>query len=315
MESIEINKENINNLLIGEFNRNLGNFNNLCHFYQITNEAFYGYYKKLILPLLKRGLVDKKNKILCVSSSGDNPLEYALNGFKDIDCVDINQVALFFTQLKIAGIKSLTYEEFFSFFNGDMTLRNLYDKVRNFLSGETLYFWDTVYMLIEEENIFYWSKPHIGNLFRGDAGNYDDVRQQKESYINKENYYKLKAKISDVNFNYLNLDLFDLKYINKLINDTYSVIMLSNIFDYYYFERSSFDELCDKINIINKKKKESGIFIPHYVFNDSQLRMWAKDFVRHYNEDKTKKNMFEIVKVSSFNSGSKAAVFVYKKNI
>lgn len=60
---------------------------------------------------------DLKNKsLLTVGSSGDQILNAYYKGCRDITLIDVNPFAKYYINLKIAGVISLTYQEFQEFF-------------------------------------------------------------------------------------------------------------------------------------------------------------------------------------------------------
>ena len=60
-------------------------------------------------------------KILSITGSGDQIINPILMGAKEVVGFDVNKRAEFITHLKIAAIKSLSYEEFLDFFGSKST--------------------------------------------------------------------------------------------------------------------------------------------------------------------------------------------------
>ena len=70
--------------------------------------------------------------ILIVTGSGDQVLEAILHGAKNITCFDINFLAKYGCELKLASVQALDYEEFISFYKGEFSF-SLFQKIVPFL--------------------------------------------------------------------------------------------------------------------------------------------------------------------------------------
>ena len=100
-------------------------FSKYGYIYPFTNEKL-----KIIFKYL-----DLSNRILTVTSSGDQSLFAILNGATKIDCFDKNKLAKYFSELKIAAIKSLSYKQFKKFYKiNDLNPINI-KKNLNFLQN------------------------------------------------------------------------------------------------------------------------------------------------------------------------------------
>jgi S-adenosylmethionine-diacylglycerol 3-amino-3-carboxypropyl transferase len=85
------------------------------------------------------------DRILVITSAGCNALDYALLGPKEIHAVDMNPRQNALLELKLAGIRSLDYESFFTLFGEGRLrgVRKLYvDKLRPSLSPWARGYWD-----------------------------------------------------------------------------------------------------------------------------------------------------------------------------
>lgn len=169
--------------------------------------------------------------ILTVVGSGDQILNSVLKGAKKVDAFDISGYALLFYYLKEAAVKSLSYEEFVSYFlNSESRFDlNLYQKLRPNLNRVALTFWDELYKEFGHE-------PRMMRvLFRqiradiiGDdfalAGRLGAVA----SYWNPNEYYELRQRLSNAEINCFVRD------VNKLddIGVSYDYVFLSNILNY-----------------------------------------------------------------------------------
>lgn len=169
---------------------------------------------------------DFKNKrIITVGSSGDQVLTYALLGSKDITLMDANPLTPFYVNLKIAALKTLTRNEFISFFNqsneNEFMSMKLYGKIRSQLDEKTRLFWDKLYDDDIHNKIFHF---------------YSSVNASSIApfLANDENYEKLKSQIDDIklNFHYADLSTF-----HEQASGEYEFIDLSNIYTYVSKEK------------------------------------------------------------------------------
>ncbi|MCY2967998.1 MAG: BtaA family protein [Planctomycetota bacterium] len=98
-------------------------------------------------PRLDRVALDTgpDDEILVITSAGCNALDYALTEPRKVHCVDMNPRQNALLALKLAGIRSLGHEDFFSLFGMGATerYRELYeDALRPQLHGFARRYWD-----------------------------------------------------------------------------------------------------------------------------------------------------------------------------
>ena len=86
-------------------------------------------------------------------------------------------------------------------------------------------------------------------------------------YLEKDEYYKLKEILKNININYIESDLMDLK-----IEDNYDLIYLSNIIN--YVKKNAYLEKIDEFS-----EKSKGIIVS-YIFGelDRALKIFRGDF-------------------------------------
>ena len=120
-------------------------FEKYSRIYKLTTENICGYLNQINM---------KDKSILVPAASGDHLLNSILKGANSVDLFDINYYALFMAELKIAAVKSLSKEEFIRYFtNGSNALSSdIYAKIRLYLNGDALLFWDKVYSLFPNNN-------------------------------------------------------------------------------------------------------------------------------------------------------------------
>lgn len=86
-----------------------------------------------------------QDRVLVITSAGCNALDYALAGPAHVHAVDANPRQTALLELKLAGIRSLNYEDFFLLFGDGRhpTFRQLYgDVLRSQLSDFAQRYWD-----------------------------------------------------------------------------------------------------------------------------------------------------------------------------
>lgn len=98
-------------------------------------------------PRLDREVMhlDADSEIVMITSAGCNALDYALDAPCRIDAVDINYRQNALLQLKIAGVRTLEYEEFFALFGegGHRSFPRWYlTRLRPWLDERAQHYWD-----------------------------------------------------------------------------------------------------------------------------------------------------------------------------
>lgn len=106
-----------------------------------------------------------KDVIVTLTSAGDQVLDYLIAAPKKIIAVDLNARQNALLELKLAGIKELSHEQFWQIFGASSgaTFREVYPLLRPHLSERASKFWDSAQNLFD--NKFLWSGA-CGNLVR-----------------------------------------------------------------------------------------------------------------------------------------------------
>lgn len=234
---------------------NKNNFNKYGRIYPFNNEQINEYYKYF----------NYEGAVLAVASSGDHMLHAILAGATDITLFDINRLTKYFCMLKLAGIKTLSYEEFLTYFMVVPTMVNLknkklYEKVREALLPEERYFWDEVIKDGLTECNFYDS--------------FFDIIACNNSYYDEDTYYDLQKKaycFKEPEF--LETDIFDLP--NKIKSDKkFSSIFLSNISD--YVDNIKFEDLLS--NYLKNYLLEEGLIQTEYFTDYEAIGLKIVDY-------------------------------------
>lgn len=243
-----------------------GNYSNLNGKNTFHSESFI--YKKTNEKLNEFiDLLLNKDKVLSVIGSGDQILNTLLTKPSKIDAFDISAFPKFFLKLKIASIKSLSRDEYIKFFFSttetflDEYYDDLYfDKIRKKLDDEAEDFWTYLFQYND------WYDIYNSTLFSSESV-FEEQAIIQNKYLDNNEYYKLRDILQNVQINYIETNLLDLK-----INDTYDLIYLSNILE--YVKKSAYFDKIDELSVKNK-----GIIIS-YIFGeiDKAIKMFNGDF-------------------------------------
>lgn len=243
-----------------------GNYSNLNGKNTFHSESFI--YKKTNEKLNEFiDLLLNKDKVLSVIGSGDQILNTLLTKPSKIDAFDISVFPKFFLKLKIASIKSLSRDEYIKFFFSttetflDEYYDDLYfDKIRKELDVDAEDFWTYLFQYND------WYDIYNSTLFSSESV-FEEQAIIQNKYLDHNEYYKLRDILQNVQINYIESNLLDLK-----INDTYDLIYLSNILE--YVKKSAYFDKIDELSVKNK-----GIIIS-YIFGeiDKAIKMFNGDF-------------------------------------
>ncbi len=259
-----------------EYN-NKSNFHRNSFIYKFTNEninIFYNY-------------INNKEKVLEVISSGDQILNSILGNTYNIDAFDISIFPKHLLFLKIGAIERIKYEDFIDFFINNSKHNEYYDDIyymiRKNLELDERKFWDSLF------NFFDWKEIYNSSLFSREP-NIETSIINKNKYLNEEEYYKLKNKLSNIN---LNIYISDINKLVNILNNKYDTVYLSNIINY-----KSTNEYKKLLN--NLKLSDNGLCIS-YLFNLKKNLMKMKEI---YNSN-------NISFIQNMNNSS--GIMIYKK--
>jgi len=198
--------------------------------YAFTNEYLNNY-----VPLFDLAGKD----VLTVTSSGDHALNIALENPKSITCFDINRIAKYWSEFKMAGVLALSPKEFKQLFLNDFVkkyndrayskqlfeLRNtlfsdekMYQRIRQSLDKDTAHFWD----VISESDLTRY------DLFR--EVSMSEFWKNFNSYFDDAKYKKLQKTLPGIGIKYIDSDLLELP--GRVDGARYDTVFTSNIYDY-----------------------------------------------------------------------------------
>ncbi len=210
-------------------------FKEFCEMYAFATENIRGYLSKM--PI-------KGKKILTVTASGDHLINLALAGATTVHNFDINRNVYFMTQLKLAALKTLSYEEYLLFFTACKDSREeyyglvpiqkkidenpqvldykTYLRIRENLKEDCALYWDMLYEEYHFNGVSLMKSGIIRGVDRTSAV-FNNLYLQ-----NEKNYNQARECIDKVDTKYFAMDVLEL---HKL-EDTYDSIILSNIYEY-----------------------------------------------------------------------------------
>ncbi len=189
-------------------------------------------------------ILENKKKVLCVIGSGDQVLNVLLSEPEKVDAFDISVFPRYFLELKIAAIKSLSREEYISFFIDDIDHRKedyyddlFFEKIAPLLGEEEQTFWQFLFDYND------WYDIYNSMLFSSEPVIKSYALTQNK-YLGEEEYYKLREILKSTKIRYITSDILDLE-----IDEEYDLIYLSNIVQYVNKEayKSKVEDFASKI--------------------------------------------------------------------
>ena len=279
--------------------------------YPFTTENINGYINLFNL---------KDKSLLTTGSSGDQIINSLLKQPKKITCVDTNPYTKYYYYLKVAGILTLSLDEFLLFFryndypkvfkkNQFVFSEVIYQKIRNTLKKldyESYLFWEVLFSKFDREVI-------RNNLFSLDEDRTYVIKTYNSYLCDDISFNRTKEKIKNFKPVFLNGDIFKTK-----LNDKYDNIFLSNIGTYY--EVKEYKVLIDRLN---SYLNYNGKLLICYLYDTILSTKYSNDWASIYDIKKTlsifkeyypKLLLFNGVKSIKYNTDNyKDSVLVYKK--
>lgn len=246
----------------------------------------------------------KNKKVLCVAGGGDHVFESILAGSKYIDCFDINYLQKHIIELKSKMIIALPYNEFMAFFFDKKEFMNkkiIAPIFHTFSSG-----------LQQFLNMYYKSNNLDYFEYRGPTIPRYDIK--KISYIrNVRQYNKLKKLLPTTQINFINSNCKNI--INKT-NQTYDVVLLSNIFNTRFTRNNIKYKLSDFYNkfvqpIFIQCLNPNGKICFAYIYDDKLYNSCLKQSIKNLILQKNTK--ISSIIVDSINKGNDSNIVLYCK--
>lgn len=253
-------------------------YNYFCWLYPFTNENITGMYS----------YIDFKDKdVLTVTSSGDHALNAFLLGANNIDSFDMNPLAKYYSELKIAALKTLDYNDFIMFLYNKYIFRrsktylnaDIYSEVKKELSGRYLEFWNYVLAKYDSKII------KKSNLFSEDFLSIDYLKAANQYLMIKDKYNQLRDIMKNKNINYFDYEFYQLGKFDK----KYDVLVLSNVISFLLKKTKEEDFKKVKKIIDNISKEESTKVLSYlyrtYLNDGTNIGVYNKEMVKKFFPD------------------------------
>lgn len=170
---------------------------------------------------------------LCPCGGGDFALNALANDALNVTVFDINSLAKYMLCLKIAAINTFSncedFKVFFTF-GEDFFSPKVFEKIKKKLNFESCQIWE--YIFAESQKKYGITESvYQSSLLRHEQQQTNVIQRQYNPYYDKYVYKNLRKRLQRETINFWNLSIFDLcKILNK---ETYDIIYLSNILQYY----------------------------------------------------------------------------------
>lgn len=202
-------------------------------------------------------LVDLSNKsVLTIIGSGDQILNAYFFGAKDVTGFDINNRSVFFVDLKIQALCSLTYEEFLSFFGTNFKDGSLdeetYLRLRDKLSSDTQSFFDKAYKEAEGGRLMKSGYFRERSFMEADARDINAYLKDEDSYM------KLREVMQTARPEFITGNIKDIA--DNLPKEGYDVINMSNVLNYFVGKKEErVADMLDLLKILSNSIREGGV--------------------------------------------------------
>lgn len=215
--------------------------------YAFSNESLDEYFDRLMFDGCK---------VLTVGSSGDQVLASLKNSASKITLIDGNPMSMAYTELKLAALKNLSFEEFGQFFTfPNFVNHKFYSKVSHDLSAPSQEFWDSIVLNVSDD------RGIFDSLFQGTVFyDFQGFRNQLSHYTDEDFFNKAKKNLETCEIDFVYADYKD--FARSLDGQSYDIMLLSNIAD-YVDDHDFFSQLFALRNNLNN----NGIIQYHYDFN------------------------------------------------
>lgn len=239
--------------------------------------------------------IQADSSLFAITSGGCNVLGFLLKDPKKIYSVDINLAQSYVLELKIAGFKALSFEEFSVFSglekNGDREL--IFEKVGNHLSPEALTFWKANQTIISQ-----------GFLM---AGKYERFVIFAGKFLNFLQGKKMVVGLFDPKSKKQQQEYFDnvwntrrFKYLFKILFNKWILAKRGLVADYFHFDdgSSSFSESFYKRSkiVFRDLPIEGNYFLSLYLLGKYRNRNEVPEYLKKSNFE-TIKSRVDRVKI------------------
>ena len=240
-------------------------------------------------------------KILTTDNSGDEVLNSIFYGAKDVTLCNPNIISKYYLYLKIAGVISLSYNEFGWFFlkynshmhhNNRMFSKKLYKKITTSLkeiNNEAYYFFDEAFDTFGSKD--------VRNNFFIDSNYHNKAIKNFNIYLRNENTYnKLKSILINTDLNFFKEDITITN-----INGNYDTILLSSLCT--KLTLTKFIKLVKRIdlnNLNNNGEMMLGYLWNNNIYTPNYSDVWKKIYSNPMGNKYLNKYVTEFYNVSGY---------------
>lgn len=226
----------------------------------------------------------KDNKILMITTGGDNVLNYLINEPKLIDSVDLNKHQNYLLELKIALIKTLSWDDCVEVlcYNNYKIFTDNYNLISVYLSNDAKLWWDKNKIIMKNFHhsgiVKYFSYFIKFLIFIGDLQPFIDELKYSNFEEQKDLYFLYKSRIE-----YLGNILY--KFSNFLIPFIGVPTKQSNLCNMHcnvWLER-----------ILNQQPFHNNYFYYSYLYGEWDIDC-CPAYLKKENYDKVKNNLHRI---------------------
>ena len=228
------------------------------------DEKYTGIYSNATEDI--RGYNEEFNKptvALTITGSGDQIINMANIGAKEIDAFDINPLSKRGSALRIAAVRTLDQSVFHYFYKTFAS--NIFAKVSENLSEEDYAYWNAIYDIMDPKIIRTNLFPYL-KLEKEDS-------KAINPYLDEENYKQVQRLLSEVKINYIDCDIYDLP--QHIKDKRYDAMNFSNIYEYLNFGKETSIENAKRYRDFIMKEmysrlNEGGTIVASYMYAFSE---------------------------------------------
>lgn len=217
-------------------------------------------------------LLDVEGKsVLSITGSGDQVLNPVLMGAKNVVGFDLNKRAWMITELKMAAIKSVTYEEFLDFFGSETSRPSfqyeIYKKIDENLPEKAQTFFRRIYAEFSNDGVILAESEYFRQRYEVIENNLKKINLYLK---NSDMYEKTRSLLSGFSLDFIVSDLQNIPLSRDLDNAHFDLINLSNVPNYLvenkdhtpYVSKMDFIEIL--LNLGEKLNQGGKIFFYSY---------------------------------------------------
>ena len=254
----------------------------------------------------------KDKSLLTVGSSGDQVINAALKGVKEVTLLDINPYTKYYFYLKQAGILELNLAQFNDFFRYNDYPKFKYNKKVKVFNNDSYKKLKSTLQLLDNDAYLFWDElfdmysPRCIRffLFSKDENPYSVLSKSSLYLRDENNYNETKTKIKNLRPEFINEDILDVN-----LAKNYDNIWLSNIA--CYLHRNELKKVTD--NFAQNLNDDGQLLISYLYRNCRYTHHNLKANLELLKEYSLASYYFEGIDGIKSYDDTKDAVLVYQK--